>query len=176
MAVYFRPITMKYAVPPIDCGADDIQQMMSEAYILTLQKQGLAYNVFLNDRVVGQFMLRMYSIDDANYETSIGKHEFPCIKIEYLGIDKELQGKGIGTETLLRILKMCREITNKLPVRFILIESVQNLEEWHSRFAFTRLAEGVTVPKSSNGEYTVPMCIDCMDFEAVDKYNEWLVG
>ena len=167
---------MEYAEPPIDCGAPEIQEMMGEAYMMTLQKQGLAYNVFRDGRVVGQFMLRMYSIEDKDYETTLGQHEFSCIKIEYIGVDKKMQKQGIGTETLLGILKRCLEYINKLPIRFIFIESVQNLERWYSEYAFSRLTDSMTIRNPNNAEYTIPMCIDCMDHDAVDKYSNWLVG
>ena len=174
--IRLEPVTRDHIIPPIDCGHDDIQAMMSEAFIMTLQKQGTAYNVLLNQRIVGQCMLRMYTINDEDYESTYSGHEFACIKIQYLCIDVGYQNKGIGTLAQLMILKKTREIIKNLPIRFIYIEAVQNREEWFKKFAFSRIPEGVTLANPHNTEVTVPMCIDCMDHIAVQDYNDWMIG
>lgn len=168
--VRFEPITKETAVPPVDCGEEDIQRMMSEAYEATLIKQGMAYNILRNGRIVGQFMIRLYIICDSDYGCSVGGNQFACIKVEYLGIEKKLQGEGIGTDAMKGIIILCRRYIKNLPIRFIYIEAVQNREGWFSGFSFERLPVSISLTNTNNVEYTVPMYIDFMDHDAVDEY------
>lgn len=164
----FEPITSEYIKPPFNCGKSDIQRLMENAYSTTLNLQGRAYNVFDEGDVVAQFMLAIVVIEDAEYESVPMGHNFACVKIEYLAVDEKKQHQGIGTTVLKYAIDQVRRSIRNLPIRFIFIESVQDKVEWYSKIGFCAMGDTVRIRKAD--EYTVPMCIDFIDKEALEAY------
>ena len=168
-----KEVSCERTYPAIDCGENDIQRLMADSYIATLQKQGVAFDVYNDDVVVAQFMLTMSIIVDEDHDWSRGYNEFLCVKIEYIAVDKALQHRKIGTTMLKYAIKYIGDHIKGLPIRFILIESVQNKVGWYEKFGFRELGEGIHL--RSQDKFTVPMYIDFMDYEAVEKYSKSIV-
>lgn len=164
----FEPITSEYIEPPFNCGQADIQRLMENAYSSTLNRQGSAFNVVLDGNVVAQFMLTMLVVDDDEYESVPMGHNFACVKIEYLAVKQSLQHRGIGTVVLKHVIDQVRRSVRNLPIRFIFIESVQDKVEWYSKNGFCAMGDTVRIRRTD--EYTIPMCIDFIDREALDEY------
>lgn len=164
----FVPITSEYIDPPFNCGEADIQRLMENAYSSTLNLQGRAYNVLDNGDVVAQFMLTMLVVEDAEYESMPMGHDFACVKIEYLAVDKKKQQQGIGTRVLKYAIDQVRQSIRNLPIRFIFIESVQDKVEWYAQIGFREIGDAVRIRKADG--YTVPMCIDFIDKKALEEF------
>ena len=157
------------AVFDLDCGESDINNLIQSAYIATIQKQGLAFNAFVDDVLVAQIMLTMTIIRDPGRE-SIPNCDFPSVKIEYIAVASEWQHQGIGTLLMKAMVDYVRDLSGKLPIRFVYLESVQNKVGWYAEFGFSKLDEDLKI--RYRDEYTVPMCIDFLDERAVDEYLE----
>lgn len=157
------------AILALDCGESDINNLVQSAYLATVQKQGLAFNAFVEDELVAQTMLTMTIIQDPGRE-SIPNCDFPSVKIEYIAVASEWQHQGIGTILMKAMVEYIRDLSGKLPIRFVYLESVQNKVGWYAEFGFSKLSEELKIRYTD--DYTVPMCIDFMDEEAVEEYLE----
>ena len=163
------PIKREDTAYILDCGEKDINDLMQSAYIATLQKQGLAFNAFVDNNLVAQIMLTMTIIQDPGRD-SLPNCGFPSVKIEYIAVDSVWQHQGIGTIVLKTIVDYVREQSNNLPIRFVYLESVEDKVAWYSEFGFSELAKDLKT-RYQDG-YTVPMCIDFLDEKAVEEYLE----
>lgn len=158
----------------LDCGESDINRLIQSAYIATLQKQGIAFNAFEDDELVAQFMLTMHMIGDPDRNSFPVEKRFASVKIEYIAVSRMHQHRGIGTFLMKYAVKYIRDICAGLPVRFILLDSVQDKAEWYSQFGFCKAD-----PEWKLGyqdDYTVPMCIDFVNKQDVEEYEERYVG
>lgn len=163
-------VSKEYRYPIIDCGKVDIQTLMEEAYSASIQKQGIAFDVFYDGTAVGQFMLTMITITDENLTWSRGENDFCSVKIEYIAVEESHQRHGIGTIVLKYAIKYIRDHIKGLPIRFIFLESVQDRVDWYKKYGFTDLADGVTIRNKDS--YTVPLCIDLVDYEEIESYAD----
>ena len=159
------------AMLALDCGESDINNLMRSAYIATLQKQGIAFNAFEDDELVAQFMLTMHMIGDPDRNAFPVEKRFAGVKIEYIAVSQENQRRGIGTFLMKFAVKYIRQASEELPIRFILLDSVQDKKEWYSQFGFCEAD-----PEWSLGyhdDYTVPMCIDFVNRDEVEDFESW---
>ena len=153
----------------LDCGENDINNLIQSAYLATVQKQGLAFSAFIEDELVAQIMLTMTIIQDPGRE-SIPNCDFPSIKIEYIAVASDWQRQGIGTHLMKAMVDHIRNQSSKLPIRFVFLESVQNKVGWYSKIGFSELGKDLKI--RHRDDYTIPMCIDFIDEEAVEEYLE----
>jgi hypothetical protein len=149
-----------------NCGVRSIQRLVGEAYEATLYKQAVAYNILLDGVVVGQYMLTIAAVDVCDYTWTYGRYKFPVVKIEYLAVEENKQGIGIGTAILARIAAEAKYYSQIYPFRFLYFDSVQDRVEWYKERGFSNF------PGKSYDEYTVPMCMDFIDQAAVDQFCE----
>jgi len=163
------PIKREDTASVLDCGESDINSLMESAYLASLQKQGFAFNAFVDNELVAQVMLTMTIILDPSRE-SLPDCGFPSVKIEYIAVDRLWQHQGIGTVLMKSIVDYVREQSNRMPIRFIYLESVQDKVGWYSEFGFSEL--GKDLKTRYKDSYTVPMCIDFLDDKAVEEYLE----
>ena len=171
--ITIKEITAECDSVPFDCGEHDIQTLMAGAYAASILKQVAVFNAFLDESIVAQYMLSTVFLSDDNYTWSYGGHLFAGIKIEYLAVAKEKQGMGIGTCVLEEAIRNLRDLCEKLPIRFIFIESVYSKTDWYLDFGFDYLPSGVKPPQED--AFVVPMCIDMMGKDAVEAYIDSLV-
>lgn len=155
----------------IDCGKEDINTLMNSAYIATLQKQGYAFNAFFENEIVAQVMLTMTMVGDSDRNSFPGDRRFGCIKIEYVAVAEEWQHQGIGTVVMKYSIKYIREHCSGIPIRFLLLDSVQDKKDWYSSMGFCAAPSHLDLEYTD--DYTIPMCIDFMDADAVQEYEDW---
>lgn len=75
------------------------------------------------------------------------------INIEFIAVIKEMQNNGIGTHLLEFIIKDIKEISKKIGIRFLTLNSKDNKIEWYIKRGF----------KSIKGHITNLMYLDFLD-------------
>lgn len=86
--------------PSLSCGEKSIDALMGLAYSKTVSKQALAYNILVDEHLVGNCMLKLVRLCDEIADYYISDNEFIALELSYLAIDRRLQGQGIGTLVL----------------------------------------------------------------------------
>lgn len=165
------PIKREDTASKLDCGKDDINNLIESAYIASIQKQGLAFNAFINEELVGQVMLTMTEVGDLDRNSFPYDRGFPGIKIEYIAVSKEWQKQGIGSTLMDYTVKYIRKYSDVLPIRFVLLEAVEDKVRWYASLGFDMLASNLRW--NTYDKTTVPMFIDFMDPRLVKDYEEW---
>ena len=163
----FRLKVMENDIPSsFTCGEDSIDYLTHEAYNKTLYKQAIAYNIFVDDCLVGNCMLKVARICDEEYYVS--DHEYAALEISYLAIDSRLQKRGFGTNVLHILIRRAREMSNILPIRFLVLDAFADKVDWYKKAGFGEY------PKQVDSRYpgTVAMKMDFIDRRLADAYAE----
>ena len=150
----------------LSCGVPSIDNLIKDAFAKTLFKQAKAYNIVLDDIIVGSCMIRFVSIEDEEYYVT--DHTYTAIELVYIAIDKRIQRKGIGTKVLNILIRNAKNIADSLPVRFLLLNAFKNREEWYISKGFREY------PRIKDDRYpgTIPMRIDFINLDLAEKYAE----
>lgn len=148
------------------CGVPAIDGLAENAYEKTLFKQVAAYHVVVDNVVVGGCMIRFVTIVDEEY--CIDDSTYAAIEITYIAIEKKFQHHGFGRRALDILVQEAQRISRILPIRFLVLEALQDKKEWYETAGFREY------PRKMDARYphTVPMCMDFIDKEAVDQYVE----
>ena len=148
------------------CGEDSIDALTRTAYNKTLFKQAIAYNILVDDRLVGNCMLKVAHICDEEYYVS--DHDYAALELSYLAIDSRLQRNGIGTKALNILTSHAREISDTLPIRFLVLDAFEDKVDWYKRAGFGEY------PKRVDLRYpgTVAMKMDFINRCLADAYAE----
>ena len=106
-----RLAVMREDIPsssPISCGIASIDDRIKDAYSKTICKQGLAYNIYVDGYLIGNCMIKLVVLcDEAN-------DYYAALEISYIAIDRRVQGNGIGTRVLARLISDAEKLLSKI--------------------------------------------------------------
>jgi len=151
-------------VSGFNCGNSSINSLVQKSYIANVAKQAETQKICINGIQAGYYSYTLSNIllckipdgDTHRIETSIFRNQFSSIHIEYLAIDEKYQRKRIGTMALPLILLNLKPKTEKIPVRYITLNSLIDKVEWYRLFGF----EPMTTVADIDGN--IPMYLDCL--------------
>lgn len=158
------------------CGNHSIDEKLHEhAYFQQILRQSYTYQIEVDDKVVGYYMLQFFPLDLAacpDYVSEIYDTEnvvYYAIKLEIIAIDERLQGNRLGTLVLQKkILPDALEFSKKYPIRFIVIDALQERCHWYESIGFQ------SISNESESQPTVLMFMDLVDQEEICLYIEGL--
>ncbi len=150
------------------CGEASIDSMIQKSFIKTLYKQGLAYNILVDNVLVGNCMIKFVWLEDEDADYYDEHLDFIALEISYLAIDLRFQKHGFGSSALNALIQMAKQISSELPVRFLVINAFEKWVPWYTKAGFA------PYPKKEDPRYPncVPMRMDLIDMERVAKYTE----
>ena len=153
---------------PVDCGVESINDMMKSSFYKVLCKQGLAYNIMLDDKIVGNCLMQFSTIQTEDEDYYADETIFTAVEIRYIGIDVSYQRRGIGSSVVKALISIAEAISSKLPVRFLILESFLDKVDWYKSFGFTEYY------RDSNSKHlnTSSMRLDFLDSSAVELYSD----
>lgn len=150
----------------ISCGVQSIDDRIKEAYSRTLCKQAVAYNVLVDDCLVGNCMVRLVWLCDETEEYYVTDKEYIALEITYIAIDTRYQRKGIGSCVLKRLMLIAESFSKQLPIRFLIIDALDDKKQWYMNAGFKEY------PKREDLRHigTIPMRVDLIDKSKIDQY------
>lgn len=153
-----------YDTSCINCGVGSIQDMMRNSYYMTICKQALAYNILIDNVIVGNCQINFGIFKDDDYNS--GNPEFCAIDIQYIAIDRKYQNHGYGTLVLRMLIQNAFEWSTSLPIRCLTLNALPGLTELYRNNGF------VEYPRVFDSRFPdcTPMMIDFMDKKLVDTY------
>ena len=93
----FQMMTSPRFPKDFSCGVSSVDDLIASAFSLTMMRQGKAYNILVDDEIVGSCMFRFSVIKDENDEYYSNDHAYPVVEIVYIAVDKRIQHRKIGT-------------------------------------------------------------------------------
>lgn len=160
------------------CGEPSIDELIKKAYYETLLEKGYTYVAILNNRVIAVYQIAFITLsaeeisEDTNDHNWSGNSElrYGCLLIHYLAVEKTCQHRKIGSTILNGILKEISLLGRKWPVRFIIIDAVNDLVSWYKSFGF----EPIRQMAVENAGFTTRMYYDCYhhDRAELERYEE----
>ena len=153
-------------IEDVACGVSSIDSLQKDAFCRTLFKQALAYNIIVDKCLVGTCMIKLVRLCDANKDYCVGEPECVALEITYIAVGEKYQNKRIGTNVLNLLILRARKWSTQLPIRFLIIDSLPDKEQWYTLAGFRRYPKREDLRRPG----TVPMLIDLMDTKAAEQY------
>ena len=90
-----------------NCGNGSINKKIRDGYYLSLLKQAYAYEICIEDAVIGHYRVSIATFDyeDEDYNVDSVENKYSAVKVDYLAIDLKYQNRGNGTAVLEYITK-----------------------------------------------------------------------
>ena len=161
--------TEREATDRFTCGNSTIDRMVKNSHYPTALQHAYAYEVSYRGLVLGYYMLKFlqHSIEDDAWPTSISEYssdtikDFSTVYIQYIAVDKNMQGQQIGTQILRFIIKEINKLSKLWPVRMVSLNALPDKVEWYQKNGFA-LYEGVS-PLTELGGDNRYMYLDLID-------------
>lgn len=145
------------------CGNGSMELFLhTEAYISHIERESSTTLVYYDNLLVGYFTIKHEEtdyppwLDGSSYNSSLD--------IARLAVSSDLQGNGIGTTIVEKIIKMATQVNE----RFITLDSLKERWMWYRDFGFNYLFED-DINSSSE---IVTMLLDLYDADLVMKYYD----
>lgn len=153
----------------LSCGNRSIDELISRSYGLTLFKQAIAYKILVDNQMVGSCMLKLVWLRDEDVDYYEATCDFAALEISYIAIDKRIQRQGIGSRVLEILIRYAREISQKVPVRFLVLDAFEDKKPWYTKFGFKEYNKKMEDPRYPG---TIPMRMDLIDLKSAERYCE----
>lgn len=149
--------------------------MIRESYYPTLLQHMYAYEIIVNDIIVGYYMIefRRIYLAESGLEEKIGEYISDladtcyALNLRYIAVGSEYQHRGIGSLMLKLIIKQTNELCKNWPIRLITLDALPEKVEWYKSNGFLPFRKNCE--KNAKGE--VPMFFDCLlDEKLLEEY------
>lgn len=165
---------MDKEVKGFNCANSSIEKQIDDSYFITLLKQAYGYQILIDDKVVGYYMLYFKNINleeisnimKEEYESCMVSY-YMAMHIRYLAIDERVQHHGIGTYVLKGLIAEILRLSELYPIRIITIDALLEYYEWYKSIGFR------DIPGLDRDGIKVPMYIDCMSKEEAMKLHDY---
>ena len=131
-----------------DCGKPNINEWVEDSYYALLTQQGKTFKIYVDDILVGYYMLTLNSVllEDFNDDVgdyiaqSISKY-IPCLELKYIAIDEKYQGNKYGSTILKQIIKIADELSRRYPIRALVLDSTPDNINWYEKNNFIKTVQ-----------------------------------
>ena len=176
VSLNIRPISAKSETAAFDCGNPSIETRIKNAYYASLLREGYAYEIIANRQLVGYYMITLTTINgtgipEETREYTSGVYRslrYAAVEITFIAIDQRYQHNKIGTTVLQGVIKDIRSLSQRIPIRFIVIDALKEKVGWYKKLGFFLLNDDLS---AADNCATVKMLIDCFcDKEGLEHY------
>lgn len=148
----------------LDCGNDNINKKLEDAYFADLLRQGYTYEISVRNIILGYYMLTLkkytvydWKADEISYASGLSRDYF-TLHLQYILIDKRYQKKGIGTAVLKKIISDAKQLSNEWPIRFLTLDALPDKYKWYEKCGFSPMNED-----AEKNSFEIGMFLDCID-------------
>jgi len=146
-----------------DCAIDKLKEFDSgvieldlflKCYALKNDKSGYGKTFILEDNnlIIGYFTLCTSHIEYKNlpYINKLPKYPMPAVRIARLAVQKEKQHQGYGKSLIKEAFKLIIEISNKIGIYAVVVDSKDDAISFYKNYGFTKLL-------NSNSTFYLPI-------------------
>jgi GNAT superfamily N-acetyltransferase len=175
IAIKTKKVQCDLSDSSFNCGVAGINRMIRESYYPTLLQHMYAYEIIVNDIIVGYYMIefRRIYLAESGLEEKIGEYISDladacyALNLRYIAVGSEYQHRGIGSLMLKLIIKQTNELCKNWPIRLITLDALPEKVEWYKSNGFLPFRKNCA--KNAKGE--VPMFFDCLlDEKLLEEY------
>lgn len=165
----------------LNCGNPSVSRMIDQTYYACLLREARAYCVYLKVEDDQEILVGVYSVsvgtlrleDAASPLADYYSHEPPTyatVHLNYIAVDLNVQGHGIGTTILAYIVLQARSLYREWPVRLLVLDALRDKVAWYEKRGFAAVYEDDPDPHST----TVKMYLDLMPGEDYQRLSEYV--
>lgn len=173
--ITLEPLDKDVGIQVFDCGEPQINELINKAYYPHILHQINAYTIKVAGAIVGYVAISVVgvSLDMSDGDISDycdGCSTFGAVKINFIGIDKRVQRKGIGTAVIKILIKRIMNYGKDLPIRILTLDAISTKIDWYKERGFKCLNQD-----SDKSSFTKAMYLDLMDEQhkqLIQKYCE----
>lgn len=169
--LYVRPLVADVCVQRFDCGNGLINTSLAcDAYYKHLAKKASTTEVALKTDTGFQTVaycslsVIMFGVVEEDEE----EISYPAVHIDIIGVDRDSQGKGYGTQLLRYIIQRIGNFSQFACIRYVLLDAIKDKYTWYEERGFLAL----NVEDLENDEPTIQMFMDLRDDNLLQSYFE----
>jgi GNAT superfamily N-acetyltransferase len=129
--VTFRvePLRDDHDLQPFDCGNDELTEWL-QRFARHATAQGTRTYLLIADatgNVVGYFAIAPHLVEREQMPRPIGRgapKQIPAVLLAKLALDRELQGRGLGSELLVRALEQIVEVARAAGGKIVVVDAI----------------------------------------------------
>ena len=127
-----------------DCGEEKLNNFIhKEISLYQRERLGITYLIHLGSKLVGFVTISMASVKtekmDFDENLKIRLESYPALQIGQLAIDKEHQGKGIGTKIIQWCMRQALEYSEDIGCRLLVLNSLPSSVKFYTSCNFEQL-------------------------------------
>lgn len=143
MGLTLQNLTDENMVANFDCGISSINIMVRRSFYSNLLRQTNVQAILFDGKPVGfcATSIRKVSVSPDNTTAPFagayeGTEDYTAINLDYIAVEKKLQKNGIGKVTLLAIIQQSMTFYQKLPIRLLFLEALNDKVDWYKNLGF----------------------------------------
>ena len=141
-----EPLNERHDVSKFDSGMDSLNAWLQRKARLNESKGGArTYVVCEGDRVIGFYTLAASSVERRRVSSRIGRsmpEPIPVILLGQLAVDRNYQGKGLGTDLLIDAGKRALAAAEVIGARAIIVQALdEQAKAFYERSGFLQFSE-----------------------------------
>lgn len=161
-----RKIERQVDLENFSCGNGSIDGLVRDCYFTTIIKQGTAYEVRLNDTIIGYYLISVAALKFEDIIIRASENKYAAIHIGFIAVDSRYQHKRYGKHVLEYIIAISKKLSRDLPIRFLFLNALKEKVPWYKERGFSLLNEA----EMKNDKPTVNMFMDFLDISVVEEY------
>ena len=172
-AICYTLLENQNELTDFDCGNESINKLVSDSFYPHILKQRQVHKLSYAGYRVGFYSVSVAGISLEESDAPVADYyastpSFAAIVLNYLAVDKIVQGNGIGSAALKHIIAEARALYAAWPVRLLILDALRSKLSWYLQHGFALLNQA-----DMNGtSETVRMYLDLMPEEEKDIINE----
>lgn len=136
-----KKINDENALDGFDCGVSSINWGLRHSYYDHLLAYGYTFMFCEGDNVVGCYLIRLKNIKLSELPENISDYreqfqDCSAVYIKYIAVDSKYQKKGFGKIILQYIIKQTEVLASSLPIRLMVVDALEGVEDWYSKLGF----------------------------------------
>lgn len=135
MTYRVEPLHDDHDLEAFDCGNDELSEWLKR-YARHATGQGTRTYVLVNERtgrVAGYFAIAPHIVEREQMPRRIGRgapRQIPAILLAKLALDRDVQGRGLGSDLLVRALEMIVEVARVAGGKLVVVDAIDD-SAWH---------------------------------------------
>ncbi len=124
-----EPLRDDHDLQAFDCGNDELSEWLIR-FARHATGQGMRTYVLVDERtrkVVGYFAIAPHFVEREQMPRGIGRgapKQIPAVLLAKLALDRDVQGRGLGSELLVRALERIVEVARAVGGKLVVVDAI----------------------------------------------------
>lgn len=137
---HYEKLSKKHDLSNFSCGVDDLDEFLKEDALKQQEKNlSVTYLAIHKTQILGYVSILADKVECKKIGKKGIYSDYPAIKIGRLSVDKHYHNLGIGSEILISICEMIKELSKDVGISFITIDAYCSARKFYLNNSFEQM-------------------------------------